>query len=107
MNATILKKSIAEGVFTQFYYKMLLEIMFFRIIANQFYWWKICSIASKSALLIDSKFLGFTRKKRDQSAYVGALDYQWRSFVIDDRRSRGRALYAGLGSKSQQVAADL
>ena len=32
----------------------------------------------------------------DKTAYVWALDYRWRSFAIDDRRSRGRATYAGL-----------
>ena len=33
---------------------------------------------------------------RDKTAYVWALDYRWRSFAIDDHRSRGRATYAGL-----------
>ena len=33
---------------------------------------------------------------RNKTAYVWALDYRWRSIAIDDRRSRGRALYAAL-----------
>ena len=33
---------------------------------------------------------------RDKTAYFWALDYRWWSFAIDDRRSRGRATYAGL-----------
>ena len=37
---------------------------------------------------------------RDKTAYVWALDYRWRSFAIDDRRSRGRATYAGLNTNT-------
>ena len=44
---------------------------------------------------IDTKSENSTPKvrvNRDKTAYVWALDYRWRSFAIDDRRSRGRAL---------------
>ena len=74
-----------------------------------------CFVA-KHARLSSVKFLGLklrlckkrdkyevcgdkTRQNRfqDKTAYVWVLDYRWRSFAIDDRRSRGRATYASLG----------